>query len=1384
MPTITDELLLDLSQPLRQFDRLDDALSASVGSARRLTDEIGATARSTSKAATEAGEFENRLQDAERSAGRLNTETAAMSLSAGKAEGNIREMATALGISEDHARRMAAEVLEAQAAANKVEDSAKTLARSLGLSDDEARRFAASMGRASTETIQAASAADLLSARFASIRSSVVGLVAGFGAFAAVRGVIRGLDDLVDSFVAFDQAINQSLAIVSGVTPEIRAEFEAVARTVATTLRFSAAEAGEAFFFLASAGFDVQQQLAALPGVAQFAQAGMFDLSTATSLLADSQSALGLRAKDAQTNLRNLTRVADVLTKANILSNAEVQQFAEALTNRAAAAARDVGIELEEVVAVLAAFADQGLKGAAAGEAFAIVIRDLQNAALKEKDAFREFGISVFDAAGEVKPLADIIGDLEQALDSLSDAQRRQALMDLGFQDRSVANLLVLLGTSDAIRDYTTGLQGAAGATRELAENQLKSLGARLDIAKQKFEDAKITLGEELVPAIEAFVNILPGVIEGVRDLAPALERVATAAANAAPAIGDMVAQFLRFLEATPRSAGILVDLGQILGDFGNVGRSLVVGVGASAAALTGSAAAVGQVRNEVDLLGDAFVRIQENVDNVQFGRLEQGLVDSLREGDDAIIALGNHLIALDAGEGGASLSKIAQLARTAGVSGRDLDTVLRSLVARSKELGLNAQQVEVFNQAIRNNSLATLQARTNFREWDQSVTAGVDAIEAGVLRIEASADPLSTFFAEIDGVLEETGLTFAEFVLTMGDTGQAILDALPPADRFQVTLLAMQADAELAAEVFRATLTPSIIGAMDALEDLNKDGSTSLNEFITNLIEGGLAALSFTENIATIALTSTGLAAFLATLPVDIGGPLAQKIIDEQRIAETELARTQPEALAETIRTIIAQGIGLLRTDPDAVEGWLNAVMAGFDGAVPEVRTRVLEAVSTALVEARRGIELHARFSPIDLNDVLIRTQFNLNPATLTTALNDVFIATQFQLNPIDLNTAVQAGAEQVRVDELTGRFDDIFETAIAGIGLDLDPAVQDSVDTIDVAELTRGLDEIFDSAFLGLDLSLFGLGAETRQTWIDGLSTPQSGEASGVRESIKSVMDTALAKKSPSKLFRDYGVESADAYWSGFDEAAVTPTIELPELIIPPVDFTDVGISDAQTYTRGFTEEVRRFEGEFRLSPGFDPLTVEQILSLNLGPATQVFGPGDPLTVRQLEQIAAAAGLTALPVGIQFDFDLQALLAVEAVLMEAGVTSREAFMVGLSTMSHEEIVRLRASIQDALNAALEAGSPSQLMIRIGGAAGIDFIGAFAKAANRPIPVLTGMQIGGATGTSGGGGGSSITVNNQINNPVARDVLSEAARLDQLTGASAASLRAFNAGL
>lgn len=377
----------------------------------------------------------------------------------------------------------------------------------------------------------------------------LTGLVAKLGltylAFTQIRGATKDV-------IEFDSAMTQSLAIMADSAKMMRGEMSDAARKVGVELNFAAKQGAEAFFFLASAGFDAEQSIAALPAVAQFAKAGMFDFATATSLAADAQSALGLKSKDAQANLAGLTRVTDVLVKANTLANANVQQFSEALTRDAGAAMKSFGMDVEEGTAVLAAFADQGIKGDVAGSSFGRMLRLLTSAAVKQKDAMNDLGIAVFDDTGNMRNMADVVGDLENALIPMSDEARVAALAQVGFSARVQGVIMPLLGTSEAIRGYEKDLRDAGGTTKKVSDEQMQSLENRIGQIHQRFQQWREELTENAVPAFESVIENIDAVTDGAIALIAAIGVGGAVAAflSLAPAVWGTTAAFVALIPA------------------------------------------------------------------------------------------------------------------------------------------------------------------------------------------------------------------------------------------------------------------------------------------------------------------------------------------------------------------------------------------------------------------------------------------------------------------------------------------------------------------------------------------------------------------------------------------------------------------------------------------------------------------------------------------------------------------------------------------------------------------------------------------------------------------------------------------------------------------
>lgn len=359
---------------------------------------------------------------------------------------------------------------------------------------------------------------------------------------AAATAAVAGIAVVsVKEFAKFDAALTKSTAIMGDVSEALRGDMADAAREVAKTTTFSAEQAAESYYFLASAGLDAAASIKAMPAVASFAQAGMFDMALATDLLTDAQSALGMSIKgDAIANMENMIVVSDTLARASQLANATIEQFSVSLTTKAGTALKTVGKDVQEGAAALAVFADAGVKGELAGTQLTNTIFGLSDQAKKLPDNFKALGIEVFDASGNMSNFADIADDFTNALSGMSTQQKLSTLSGLGFSKQARAGILLMIDNGDALRNYEGELRKAGGTAQSVADKQLQSMANQFELVKSRIGDVAIEIGGNLAPM---FMELLD-------DMAPVIEQAGPALIEFFKAIGPVIAGAVKSLPA------------------------------------------------------------------------------------------------------------------------------------------------------------------------------------------------------------------------------------------------------------------------------------------------------------------------------------------------------------------------------------------------------------------------------------------------------------------------------------------------------------------------------------------------------------------------------------------------------------------------------------------------------------------------------------------------------------------------------------------------------------------------------------------------------------------------------------------------------------------
>ena len=256
--------------------------------------------------------------------------------------------------------------------------------------------------------------------KFQTVGNTIAGVGQKFLPVTAAVGALG--TTAVKTTADFDSSMSQVQATM-GITKESMSDLNGASVNTMDALRdlakqmgaetaFSASECADAMNYLALAGYDTQEIYDTLPTVLNLAAAGDIDLASASDMVTDAMSALGMETSEADT-------MVDQMAKTASLTNTSVAQLGEGILT-IGATARTVKGGTAELNAALGILANNGIKSAEGGTHLRNVILSLQNPTDKAAAQMEALGISVYDSEGNMRSLNDILGDLNTSMDGMT----------------------------------------------------------------------------------------------------------------------------------------------------------------------------------------------------------------------------------------------------------------------------------------------------------------------------------------------------------------------------------------------------------------------------------------------------------------------------------------------------------------------------------------------------------------------------------------------------------------------------------------------------------------------------------------------------------------------------------------------------------------------------------------------------------------------------------------------------------------------------------------------------------------------------------------------------------------------------------------------------
>ncbi len=305
-------------------------------------------------------------------------------------------------------------------------------------------------------------------------------------------------------FASFDDQMRATKAVTNATA----AEFDAVtekAKFLGRTTSYTASQVAGAMTELGRMGFSPLEINASIQSILDLARGTGTDLAEAALIASGALRSFNLDAA-------RMTDVVDVLMATANNSAQTLVDLGESM-KYAAPVAAEFGLSLRDTAKALGTMAQFTIKGAMAGTSLRNIMLRMANPAIQK--TLKGIGVSVADTAGNMRPLADILGDVGVALGKVPQVERL-GLLDQIFGMRAVTGGSKL--TTESFERLNDAIDNFAGTARRTAAEMDSGIGGAFRILWSAVEGVALAVGDKLAGPITVIAKKLTSVNEKIAD--------------------------------------------------------------------------------------------------------------------------------------------------------------------------------------------------------------------------------------------------------------------------------------------------------------------------------------------------------------------------------------------------------------------------------------------------------------------------------------------------------------------------------------------------------------------------------------------------------------------------------------------------------------------------------------------------------------------------------------------------------------------------------------------------------------------------------------------------------------------------------------------------
>lgn len=444
----------------------------------------------------------------------------------------------------------------------------------------------------------------------------------------APLGVAGGL--IIKTAGDFEASLNR-IAAATGASADEMGALSTLARDLGKSTTFSAVEAADAIEMLAKNGVSTADIMdGVLKASLDLAAASGADLAGSADLATSTMLNFGKGVGD-------LGAVVDGVSGVLLESKFGFDDYSQAIA-QAGGVAGGLGVTLEDFNAVIAATSASFSSGSDAGTSFKSFLQRLVPQSKAAATAMNELGLEFFNADGSLKGMAEIAGELQQALSGLSEEARSEALTTIFGADAMRTAIGLMDQGAQGVRDLNAAIGEASAAEQAAARTQ--GWAGAIEQLNGAFDELRLAIADSgLLELATQFVQSVTGIVNKISEANPQLLQFGVIAGGIAAAFGPVMIALGAFVAilgtmAVPVAAvvaGIAALTAAVVTFWPEIVNAHNAIMGFRDAVFQGISEAIEVARQKIVELEQVFVGFRDKM--IQVGRdLISGLLSGLQE--------------------------------------------------------------------------------------------------------------------------------------------------------------------------------------------------------------------------------------------------------------------------------------------------------------------------------------------------------------------------------------------------------------------------------------------------------------------------------------------------------------------------------------------------------------------------------------------------------------------------------------------------------------------------------------------------------------------------------------------------------------------------------